>query len=538
MAFIIGTLGNDTILGSDAQDIILGLAGDDKITGGDGDDLIFAGWNNDMVWSGLGDDVVFGGAGDDMLVGDGGDDTLLGGLGDDVLEGDEGNDTLDGGLGNDVLNGGTGDDTLSGGGGDDILIGGSAPQDIAAAGDYLDGGEGDDVLSTQGGLAHLVGGPGNDTLRGEDAGRFYDFNFADYSDSPGAITANLTAAPLFGLDSGEVADGYGTVDTLSGMHVLIDTSFDDVVHVDQSYLTSYGNFLEVRLSEGDDAVTFSNVVGARISYKDAGGGVSADLATGTATDINPADDFIGSDMFLGANQLRGSDFDDELYGSDAPGLERLRGSDGADMIDGRGGSDRIEFFDSRSGIVVDLSAERVYDDGFGNIDTVFNIEHVAGYIFDDVITGNDAANTLLGFAGDDVLNGLDGNDVLYGDFANAEFSDGGFGGNDTLNGGAGNDYLFGGVGDDTLRGGADSDTMTGWEGDDTFIFEPGDGFNFINDFNAGANTDDVLDLSAYGLAAAPVGIQVGAHTQLDFGADSVLLLNVNAPDLHAEDFIL
>ncbi|MBY3790412.1 Ig-like domain-containing protein, partial [Photobacterium carnosum] len=52
----------------------------------------------------------------------GGNDHLSGGKGHDILIGDGGNDTLNGGLGNDLLDGGFGNDNLSGGEGKDIFL--------------------------------------------------------------------------------------------------------------------------------------------------------------------------------------------------------------------------------------------------------------------------------------------------------------------------------------------------------------------------------------------------------------------------------
>lgn len=60
-----------------------------------------------------------------MLIGSSGNDRLLGGLGNDLLSGGSGSDELLGGPGNDVLDGGSGFDELTGGQGNDVLDGGS-----------------------------------------------------------------------------------------------------------------------------------------------------------------------------------------------------------------------------------------------------------------------------------------------------------------------------------------------------------------------------------------------------------------------------
>ncbi|MBW4458228.1 MAG: hypothetical protein KME55_39640 [Nostoc indistinguendum CM1-VF10] len=51
MANIIGTLGNDTLVGSDLADTIKGLAGNDTITGNEGDDILTGGDGKDQFVS-------------------------------------------------------------------------------------------------------------------------------------------------------------------------------------------------------------------------------------------------------------------------------------------------------------------------------------------------------------------------------------------------------------------------------------------------------------------------------------------------------
>ncbi|MDX2213901.1 MAG: type I secretion C-terminal target domain-containing protein, partial [Oculatellaceae cyanobacterium bins.114] len=77
----------------------------------------------------------------------------------------------------------------------------------------------------------------------------------------------------------------------------------------------------------------------------------------------------------------------------------------------------------------------------------------------DVISGRKGADILLGFNGNDTIVGGTGNDRLYG--AN---------GSDSLNGGAGNDHLYGGAGDDIFMGGAGIDLMFGGAGSDRFVY--------------------------------------------------------------------
>ena len=99
--------------------------------------------------------------------------------------------------------------------------------------------------------------------------------------------------------------------------------------------------------------------------------------------------------------------------------------------------------------------------------------------------------------GNDILTGLDCQDKLIGDS-----------GNDRLVGGDGTDNLLGGAGNDTLEGGLDADTLNGGFGADRFVY-------------AGTNQAAALTDS---LAEAPdsvVGFKVsqGDRFQLNFGGN-------------------
>jgi Ca2+-binding RTX toxin-like protein len=136
------------IIGTDGDDILLGTACDDQIDGGDGNDRIDSNEGDDIIYGGCGDDRIVSGDGDDIVYGGAGNDVLWGGIGNDVLSGGDGNDRLFGGLGNDILRGGSGNDRLFGDQGNDVLVGGSGR-------DYIYDGSGKD---------HISGDTGNDTI--------------------------------------------------------------------------------------------------------------------------------------------------------------------------------------------------------------------------------------------------------------------------------------------------------------------------------------------------------------------------------------
>ena len=345
--------------------------------------------------------------------------------------------------------------------------------------DTLQGDAGNDTLVATGGDVLMIGGAGNDLIMATDDGSFFDFTRVSYHSSKAGIAVSSDGSG--GLS---VFDGLGGIDTVQGVHVLYDSSHNDTISVDSTYQTSFGSFIEVHLSAGNDKVTFTGGIAGRISYQGAGGGVQANLATGKATDLNPGDNFIGNDTFIGSvSVFRGSNFDDQIFGSS--GNDRFRGQAGNDTIDGRGGFDQIEFGGSISGVNVNLAKGKVFDDGHGGQDTVTHIEAVGGSPFDDIISGNGGNNLLLGNLGDDLIHGRGGADTIRGDGGiDPEAAAAGWTSDDTLFGDGGNDSIVGGDGNDSMIGGA---------GADRFVFTDGFGNDTIRDFG-GANTEKI-DLS-------------------------------------------
>ncbi len=115
-----GTVGADTINGSNANDPALrGYGGNDVINGLGGADYIEGGGGNDVLNGGDGNDTV---QGDYAEKTSGGDDIISGGAGNDGLFGSAGNDTIDGGDDNDLIDGGAGRDVLTGAAGADVFV--------------------------------------------------------------------------------------------------------------------------------------------------------------------------------------------------------------------------------------------------------------------------------------------------------------------------------------------------------------------------------------------------------------------------------
>ena len=211
-ATIVGTPGDDTLVGTAERDVIVGLGGDDVIRGGASADVICAGRGRDILFGGASTnhrrstahgisrpaadfiDIVDGGRGDDVIRGGRGDDWLFTGRGDDLVLGGHGDEIIGVSRGHDTYVGGRGRDSLAfsshlrccsitvnlttgrvfgagfvarvrsiaevwGGRAADTLIGN-------AAANTLRGGSGDDTIRGRAGNDNLDGGAGTDGLNG------------------------------------------------------------------------------------------------------------------------------------------------------------------------------------------------------------------------------------------------------------------------------------------------------------------------------------------------------------------------------------
>ena len=302
------------------------------------------------------------------------DSQLVGTEGDDVIDGRGGNDNIEGGAGNDTLYGGDGIDNLAGGEGNDVLYGGAGVDGLYgfAGNDTLYGEAGDDLLFGGEGNDVAYGGEGNDTYR---------------------LSVNHTSTLT-------ITDSAGALDVLS----IIDESGNAVDAGRVAFNLNAENNLEVSYDGTIRAtITDWNNPDSRIERLEIEGEI---YNLGSYT--NEADLTNLGRVITNSNANSG-----------------ITGTEGDDVIDGRGGNDNIE-----------------------------------------------------GRAGDDTLYGGDGIDNLAGEA-----------GNDVLYGGAGVDGLYGGPGNDTLYGEAGNDGLYGQEGDDVYIIRKGEGVDEIQELNGNDTID-------------------------------------------------
>lgn len=508
MAWLYGTQNDDTLYGYAGQvNYIFGYGGHDRLFGADQTDYLYGGRGNDFL-SGL--------AGNDYLYGDDGDDAFNGGAGVDYYSGGTGidlayfgwntqtmgvsidlsiNQVQNDGFGNsetitgiENIEGSRFDDYIRGDGAANMFIGHEG-NDFLFGGnnnDRLYGGVGDDRLYGNGGQDELFGGDGADQLYGgDDNDRLWGQEGDDYFRGGRGVDEMIGGA---GIDRVSVCERDAT-----------QVAYVDL-HLQKVLNDGFGNY-----------EFLSDVEGA-----------------GSGTQF--ADAFYGSE---GANQILGGRGDfingrggaDEIivYGAPAT-LDGGDGSDtlgfGRDMLVADGDGDGLaDIVGASTGVSVNLALGQIINDGFGGSGTFTGFENLNGTAVEDKLVGDNNANRIQGYGGNDTLWGAGGNDsllggegrdTLYGDDG-ADRLDGGehddilYGGgqDDTLIGGLGLDRLYGDDGNDILFGGNQGDLLSGGEGSDTFVFgtmgkvlldvtPPSGSLGTIADFQRG----DIIDLSS------------------------------------------
>jgi Ca2+-binding RTX toxin-like protein len=450
------------VVGTKAPDVILAGPGDNEIYGEGGNDLICGGDGNDTIFGVRGNDTVLGEGGDDTLHGERGSDDLDGGAGSDRVLGESGNDQVGGGDGDrDQVSGGPGDDSLNGGAGDfDVLVGGPGNDDIdggpgahdiasyagaggpvtidlatgsvsGAEGEHLSGiedaigGPGDDALSGDGATPNrLDGGPGDDQLNAVGAGD-EAFGGPGSDQCGGGFDSMTSCGPQQG--SGATTELYESIDGSSTL-IVTGTNGPDDVTVDDPQGASA---IQASLLGGNDSFTVGPSVPAGVSATIDGGKGSDTLRAGAGDDVLYGGDDHDPDT------LEGGGGDDVVYGVNLfhprkdSGAATMIGGSGDDLLIGGQPCDG-DSFDGGPGDNDSASFARVRNDGIavsatiggsvidpdtggctpGRIDP--SIEKIEGSPGPDILTGDAAANTILGRGGDDQLNGGGGGDTCIG----------------------------------------------------------------------------------------------------------------------------
>ena len=593
---VYGGAGNDTLLGGVGNDVFDGGIGNDYIDGGAGSDEARFQQSSAAVIANLSASaitinsvtVAAGTANDGM----GGTDTLFnieylrgsdfndyfrGSDNVNVRErfrGDAGNDTFDGGAGVDIAS--YGNTPLTAGGLNAFLENGAGTVNDKVGGidtliniegiagtnsnDTLTGGLGDQWFSGGGGSDSIDGGAGN--------------NWVTYAGGPSGVTVNLaggTATDGWNGLTGKLA--LGGTDTLINIQNVEGSGYADNLTGDSgsNILIGGGDADTLIGGLGNDTLIGGVALGGLddnrndvADYSAAGGSVTVNLTTGTASGAD------GSDTLSGIEFVFGSNFDDTITGNEDQNF--LRGRAGNDVMDGGGQSlavaagilhgDFADYSGNGSAVNVSLLLQGTQQNTIGaGLDTLTNFESLRGTSFDDALTGDGGSNFLRGGLGNDVLDGGVGTD--WADYRNASagvnvslaiqgvgqntISDGtdtlinmeGLSGsdfNDTLTGSSGNDFFRGRNGNDSIDGGAGFDIVTyrfaasgvtvslfnttgtasSGEGSDTLLNIEGVEGSMFTDVLTGNNS---VGNALYGFGGGDTfGVTQGADT-IDGGAD-------------------
>ncbi|MEY8144525.1 calcium-binding protein, partial [Falsihalocynthiibacter sp. CO-5D18] len=440
--------------------------------------------------------LISGDSSDETIIGSQGGDFIHGGEGDDVLEGGAGADTLDGGGGQDVLSYFTSSTSVninletgvaSGGDADgDVIIGGTFAGLIGSLhADILTGDAQNNFMFSSGGGDAMDGGAGSDWVLYLRATMGVTVELDDPSENTGAANGDTYTSIenvqgtafddyLGGDEAANQLKGDAGHDSLyghGGNDILLGGIGNDILFGGQGEDSLLGDHGDDTLSGGSGGDDLNGGEGDDwASYFGALAGVRADLLSAAANTGEAEGDsytlienLIGSDyddMLFGDNgantlvghggidQLFGRSGDDQLFGnygddllSGEDGNDRLSGGQGADTLIGGSGNDTALYTQAASALRADLFYVAA-NSGDATGDTYSSIENLVGTAFNDLLLGDNNANSLWGGAGHDTVYGRDGDDHLFGGL-----------GNDTLSGNMGNDSLNGGLGADALIGG-------------------------------------------------------------------------------------
>lgn len=476
--------------------------------------------------AGSGNDVVTGNDVTNYLKGQDGDDDLRGNGGNDILEGGAGSDRLDGGAGMDWASYRDSSTGVTVNLAEGTLVGAHAEGDVLVDIENIIGSAHADVLTGDDGANSLEGGPGADSLAGG-AGE----DTTSYTLSTAGVTVRL--------HSGESRGGDAEGDTFAAM-------------VTVEYTDSNGE------TQQETVPDIEHLLGSAHADTLAGDSRANRLEGGGGADRLYGGPGGGDDV------LRGGTGEDALFGG--MGDDVLEGGADADMLKGGTGADTASYLQSDIGVTV-LLHDGTVRGGHAEGDEIAGIENVRGSAHADILEGDESANRLDGAGGADELRGNGGNDVLEGG-AGDDILEGGAGG-DELGGGAGTDWLSyagsdgpvsvrlydgyagrshaegdtlngfenlrgsayadilaGSGGANRLEGGSGDDQMRGGSGDDML-----DGGAGADRLNGGPGTDTVV----YWKSGAAVTINLGEGTGMGGHAEGDTIAeveNVEGSDHH------
>jgi Ca2+-binding RTX toxin-like protein len=466
---ITGTSGNDTLTGTAGDDTIDALDGVDSVNAAAGNDTVFGGAGIDFLDGGLGNDEVHGGDGDDSISGGGDSDTLFGEGGNDRLNqlgnfGQNGTSVADGGVGNDTFSTSwwTNTTITTGGDSDKIILWNGDNSHKVTVTDFT-AGAGGDVLDISFMLSSSLTGWNSSTnpfatgfLRLAQNGTDTDLQWDHNGATGGAVwttfvtlqnvtASSLTLANFFpgyppdgSAPVGQIITGTPGNDTLTG------TAGDDSIHAlgGSDWVDAGPGNDMVHGDDGNDRLIFSGGSNSGLDTWNGGNGTDVGdfSAFGAAVwvDLNYSADPYEAWTRDNAGVTSGNwrpiaditnvediittAFNDQIWGN--AGDNRISYNEGLDQVDGRGGSDTIDFSSFDAAVWLDLAYTADPYEGWTRdnagltsenwrpIADISNVENVATTAFDDQIWGNAADNRIIYNEGFDQINGRGGSDTV------------------------------------------------------------------------------------------------------------------------------
>jgi len=401
-----GSSNNDSLVGSGADESFIGMAGNDTIDGGAGTDLAsyeyatanvnvnldsdqngangYYGWSN-------------GADGADTLLnienvrGSQYNDTLTGSSANNEFEGLGGNDTIDGGTGGASTTAGASagsGDLVSyehAGGAVTVMLDNDQNSSTGFVG-WANGADGNDTLYNIEGIRGsayadlLTGSTANNTIEGMGGNDFIDGGAGNdtlsFSHSAAAVTVSFSAITA---GAGTALDGMGGTDSFSNVESAIGSAWNDTI------TGGFGDN-EIEGGAGNDALD-GGAGSNMLRYQYSPGGVTVDLGGGSASD-----GWGGTDSFSNFQNVRGSEFNDSLFGDSnannlvaAQGNDTLNGGAGNDTLNGGLGYDIAAFSGNKAAYTISAATtvngsynytvtDNVASDGNDGVDTVSGIE--------------------------------------------------------------------------------------------------------------------------------------------------------------------
>ncbi|MBR6995362.1 MAG: DUF2974 domain-containing protein [Ruminococcus sp.] len=388
-------------------------------------------------------------------------------------------------------------------------------------GNTIIGSDGNDTIYGNGGDDVLDGGKGNDTLYGGNGDDTYVFNLGDGSDFISEEgSANSTNDKLIfgeGISPDDI-----TISKIDKDMVLTIGNNGDKIRLQYQYCDS-SKFIEKFEFADGTVLTINDLLATPIVTKGAGTIYDTETSYGTKSSILIGSD--GNDTIYGNggdDVLEGSKGNDTLYGGTGDDTYVFNLGDGSDIIseiESRGSAnDRLLFGEDISPEDITVIREgmdmilqigdngdsiRIADQYSGSITQIESFEFADGTIFSK----------------DDMFDRL----MIIKGSGNISDPDGGFGtNNNTIIGSDTDDNIYANSGDDTLEGGKGNDQLFGGYGNDTYIFNLGDGADFINEKSANSPADKIV----FGEGITPEDITVTRY-----GYDLILHIGDNGDSI-------